>query len=103
MLADHVIDAWQRVPIMDSIDPRLDDFVAQEAEMVLKLGLLCSHHPSPKVRPDGMRLVMQYVDSVPDVPLSLFRVDIPNGEVCDQFVVSFPSVATSATSLSGGR
>ncbi|CAN6353328.1 unnamed protein product [Urochloa humidicola] len=104
VLADHVINAWQDGSIMDSRDSRLEDCVAKEIEMVLKLGLLCSH-PSPKVRP-GMRLVVQYLESVatlPDFPLNFFNADPANDEVYDQFVASYPSVATATTSLSGGR
>ncbi|KAL6624711.1 hypothetical protein ACP70R_032032 [Stipagrostis hirtigluma subsp. patula] len=41
VLADHVINAWENGSIINCIDPRLEDCVAQEAEMVLKLGLLC--------------------------------------------------------------
>jgi len=104
VLADHVTSAWQGGSIMDSRDPRLEDCVEQEVEMILKLGLLCSH-PSPKVRP-GMRSVMQYLETVatlPDFPLSLFSADAANDEVYDQFVASYPSVATATTGLSGGR
>jgi hypothetical protein len=104
VLAEHVINAWQDGSIMDSRDPRLEDCVAKEVEMVLKLGLLCSH-PSPKVRP-GMRLVTQYLESfatLPDFPLSFFNPDPANDSVYDQFVASYPSVATATTSLSGGR
>ncbi|TKW24915.1 hypothetical protein SEVIR_3G081732v4 [Setaria viridis] len=101
VLADHVINAWQDGSIMDSRDPRLEDCVAQEVEMVLKLGLLCSH-PSPKVRP-GTRLVMRYLENVatlPDFPLNFFNADPANDEVYDQFVAS---VAAATISLSGGR
>ncbi|CAL5097616.1 unnamed protein product [Urochloa decumbens] len=103
-IADCVINAWQNGSAMDFRDPRVQDCVAQEVESVLKLGLLCSH-PSPKVRP-GMRLVMQYLESVatlPDFPLNFFNADPSNDEVCDQFVASCPSVATATISLSGGR
>ncbi|OEL35885.1 L-type lectin-domain containing receptor kinase IV.3, partial [Dichanthelium oligosanthes] len=104
VIADHVINAWQDGSIMESADHRLEDCVYQEVELVLKLGLLCSH-PSPKLRP-GMRLVMQYLETVgtlPDFPLSLFSEDAANDEVHDQFVASYPSVATATTNLSGGR
>ncbi|CAN6340138.1 unnamed protein product [Urochloa humidicola] len=103
-IADCVINAWQDGSIMESTDPRLEDCVCQQVELVLKLGLLCSH-PSPKVRP-CMRLVMQYLESVatlPDFPLNFFNADPANDEVYDQFVASYPSVATATTSLSGGR
>lgn len=106
VLADHVISAWQDGSIMDSIDPGLEDYEAREVEMVLKLGLLCSH-PSPKVRP-GMRLVMQYLENIEiplDYSLSFFSADATNDEVCDQLVASYsyPSVGTATTNVSGGR
>ena len=53
------------------MDPRLEDYDAAEAELMLKLGLLCSH-PLPAARP-GMRLVMQYLDG--DLPLPQFSPD----------------------------
>uniref|UniRef100_A0A0A8XXX2 non-specific serine/threonine protein kinase n=1 Tax=Arundo donax TaxID=35708 RepID=A0A0A8XXX2_ARUDO len=105
VLADHVINSWQKGSIITSTDPRLEDCVTQEAEIVLNLGLLCSH-PSPKVRP-GMRLVMQYLESVvalPDFPLNFFSADdAANDEVYDQFVASYQLMAATITSLSGGR
>jgi serine/threonine protein kinase len=58
-LSDWVLAAWQGGSITDAVDPRLDDYVEEEIELVLKLGLLCSH-PSPNARP-CMRLVMQYL------------------------------------------
>jgi serine/threonine protein kinase len=106
VLADYVISAWQDGSIMDSIDPGLEDYEAREVEMVLKLGLLCSH-PSPKVRP-CMRLVMQYLENIEiplDYSLSFFSADATNDEVCDQLVASYsyPSVGTATTNISGGR
>ncbi|CAM0147920.1 unnamed protein product [Urochloa decumbens] len=86
--------------VADAMDPRLVDYAAEEAELVLKLGLLCSH-PLPGARP-GMRLVMQYLDG--DLPLPEFSPDylaiITDAE---QVVEMTPSVATTITSLSGGR
>lgn len=106
VLADHVISAWEDGSIMDSIDPGLEDYEAREVEMVLKLGLLCSH-PSSKVRP-CMRLVMQYLENIEiplDYSLSFFSSDATNDEVCDQLVASYsyPSVGTATTNVSGGR
>ncbi|WVZ54921.1 hypothetical protein U9M48_005657 [Paspalum notatum var. saurae] len=64
-LADWVLAAWQGGSITDAVDPRLDDYVDEEIELVLKLGLLCSH-PSPNAR-SFTRLVMQYLQR--DAPL----------------------------------
>jgi len=40
-LADWVLAAWQGGSITDAVDPRLDDYVEEEIELVLKVGLLC--------------------------------------------------------------
>lgn len=103
-LADHVLNAWQRSSIINSIDPSLEDHVAEEVVLVLKLGLRCSHS-SPKVRP-SMRLVMQYLEreaTLQDFAFSFFSINEANNEVYGQHVVSNPSVATTITTLSGGR
>lgn len=103
-LADHVLNAWQRSSIINSIDPSLEDHVAEEVVLVLKLGLLCSHS-SPKVRP-SMRLVMQYLEreaTLQDFAFSFFSINEANNEVYGQHGVSNPSVATTITTLSGGR
>ncbi|XBH66478.1 hypothetical protein VPH35_094974 [Triticum aestivum] len=70
VLVQWVRDTWEGCSglIVDAVDPRLDDFVADEAELVLKLGLLCSH-PLPAARP-RMRLVMRYLNG--DLPLPEF-------------------------------
>jgi len=69
-LADWVLAAWRRGSITDAIDPRLgDDYVEEEIELVLKLGLLCCH-PSPNARP-RMRLVMQYLQRDAALPTDL--------------------------------
>ncbi|KAK2642458.1 hypothetical protein Ddye_024221 [Dipteronia dyeriana] len=60
-LVDWVIECWKKGYILDAIDPRLGGLFAEEQmELVLKLGLFCSH-PNPAARP-SMRRVMQYLD-----------------------------------------
>ncbi|CAK9139024.1 unnamed protein product, partial [Ilex paraguariensis] len=52
---------WKEGAILEATDPRLGgDFVVEEMELVLKLGLICSHY-NPMTRP-SMRQVMQYLD-----------------------------------------
>jgi serine/threonine protein kinase len=107
-LADWVLAAWRRGSITDAIDPRLDDgdYVEEEVELVLKLGLLCSH-PSPNARP-RMRLVMQYLerdavlpaDLQPDTLLSSIGLGQDN-EMHEQHAISCPTMAI--TDLSRGR
>ncbi|KAJ0021541.1 hypothetical protein Pint_32774 [Pistacia integerrima] len=66
-LVTWVIDCWKRGDILDACDPRLEGLYGEEQmEMVLKLGLFCSH-PNPEVRP-GMRQVMQYLDGDATLP-----------------------------------
>ncbi|KAJ0986440.1 hypothetical protein J5N97_004796 [Dioscorea zingiberensis] len=65
-LIDWVRTCWRRGVLAETRDPKLGtDFVMQELELVLKIGLICSH-PSPAARP-SMRQVVQYLHG--DLPL----------------------------------
>uniref|UniRef100_A0A453DX97 Protein kinase domain-containing protein n=1 Tax=Aegilops tauschii subsp. strangulata TaxID=200361 RepID=A0A453DX97_AEGTS len=102
VLVQWVRNTWASCSglIVDTVDPRLDDFVTNEAELVLKLGLLCSH-PLPAARP-GMRLVMHYLDG--DLPLPEFSPGYLNITDVDQVLDEVPpSVSNTITGLSGGR
>ncbi|VAH24968.1 unnamed protein product [Triticum turgidum subsp. durum] len=103
LLTDWVVDAWESGSILKTVDPKLEDYVREEAELVLKLGLLCSH-PVQSARP-CMRLVMQYL--VKDVLLpdfqSSFLTVTSRDEEFGQYILSCPSVAATITGLSGGR
>ena len=60
-LVDRVIECWKKGSILDAGDPRLEGIFAEEQmELILKLGLVCSH-PNPAIRP-SMRQVMQSLD-----------------------------------------
>ncbi|KAJ1265409.1 hypothetical protein BS78_08G074700 [Paspalum vaginatum] len=51
LLADWVLDAWKNGSIIDAVDTRLEEeYETEEVELVLKLGLICSHS-LPKKRP----------------------------------------------------
>ncbi|KAK7292935.1 hypothetical protein RJT34_15793 [Clitoria ternatea] len=66
ILVDWVYDCWKTGEILMAKDPNLGlDYKSEEVELVLKLGLLCSHS-EPSVRP-SMRQVVQYLEM--DVPL----------------------------------
>jgi serine/threonine protein kinase len=102
-LADWVLAAWQGGSITDAVDPRLDDYV-EEIELVLKLGLLCSH-PLPNARP-CMRLIMQYLQRDAHLPLdlepnSLLNIGLVEDDMHNQHVMSCP--VTVITDLSKGR
>uniref|UniRef100_A0A0E0LGT1 Protein kinase domain-containing protein n=1 Tax=Oryza punctata TaxID=4537 RepID=A0A0E0LGT1_ORYPU len=102
VLVEWVRGAWAAGgSVVDTMDPRLEEYSTDEAELVLKLGLLCSH-PLPAARP-GMRLVMQYLDG--DLQLPEFSPDYLCIKDVDQVQGDeySPSVATMITGLSGGR
>nr|DAD42746.1 TPA_asm: hypothetical protein HUJ06_000976 [Nelumbo nucifera] len=66
-LVDWVTDCWGRGNILETVDPKLGkEFVAEEAELVLKLGLLCSH-PAAEARPT-MSSVVMYLEGEASLP-----------------------------------
>ncbi|KAJ4876592.1 L-type lectin-domain containing receptor kinase IV.4 [Raphanus sativus] len=74
LLKDWVFEIWREGNIMDAKDPNLGtEYDQREVEMVLKLGLLCSHS-NPQARPT-MRQVLHYLSGdamLPDLsPLDL--------------------------------
>jgi hypothetical protein len=89
------LQKWQGGSITDAVDPRLDDHVEEEIELVLKLGLLCSH-PLPNVRP-SMRLVMQYLHR----DAHLLNIGLVQDEMHEQQAISYP--VTVIADLSKGR
>ncbi|KAB1220843.1 L-type lectin-domain containing receptor kinase IV.1 [Morella rubra] len=118
LLVDWVFSHWSRGEILEARDPNLGtDFVAEELELVLKLGLMCSHS-EPAARP-SMRQVVQFLEG--DIPLpELSSIGIcatgltfgHNKEGFTDFAMSYPSSMDKAFShsssvadslLSGGR
>ncbi|KAJ1402627.1 Serine/threonine-protein kinase, active site [Sesbania bispinosa] len=122
VLVDWVFDCWKKGEILEAKDTNLGtDYRPEEVELVLKLGLLCSHS-EPLVRP-SMRLVVQYLGM--DVPLpdlsslSLSSTGLTFGhhfEDFENFPMSYPvsgdkpfshstytSTSAAESLLSGGR
>jgi hypothetical protein len=61
ILVDWVFTQWLRGGFLDARDPNLGtEYIAEEMELVLKLGLMCSHS-DPAARPI-MRQVMQFLE-----------------------------------------
>ncbi|XP_057508735.1 L-type lectin-domain containing receptor kinase SIT2-like [Actinidia eriantha] len=61
VLVDWVLENWNKGTILGTVDPKLGgDYLKEEMELVLKLGLLCSHS-NVTTRP-SMRQVVQYLD-----------------------------------------
>jgi serine/threonine protein kinase len=118
LLLDWVFSHWNRGEILDARDVRLGaDYVAEEVELVLKLGLLCSHS-EPAARP-SMRQVVKFLEG--DFPLpelsslglcarGLTFAHNKRGNFSD-FAMSYPSSGDKLTQssfvaeslLSGGR
>ncbi|KAF0905557.1 hypothetical protein E2562_007354 [Oryza meyeriana var. granulata] len=113
MLVDWVLEHWHKGLLTKAIDTRLQgEFDADEACLVLKLGLLCSH-PVPQARP-SMRQAMQYLDGDMKLPelmpanLSFGMQAMMSNEGFDSYVISYPSSSTVShgtfvSGLSGGR
>ncbi|XP_031249473.1 L-type lectin-domain containing receptor kinase I.8-like isoform X2 [Pistacia vera] len=100
-LVEWIINCWKRGAIIDASDPRLEGIYAEEQmELVLKLGLFCSH-PNPAARPN-MRQAMQYLDGDATLPgiapdSSSIDVFITGNEASSTSVMSFPSLFESSS------
>ncbi|RWR76783.1 L-type lectin-domain-containing protein [Cinnamomum micranthum f. kanehirae] len=108
ILADWVLDCWRKGAILDSADAKLGDgYAFEEMELVLKLGLLCSH-PLPKCRP-SMRQVMQFLDgdvSLPELSPDGFTIclsGLEHGNVSFIDLIKPDQSVIMESVLSGGR
>lgn len=115
VLVDWVFGFWNRGELLEARDPNLGtEYVAEELELVLKLGLLCSHL-DPTARP-SMRQVVQILERVVAPPeisalgLSTSGLTFTYREGFDDFAKSYPSSMDFSQSssvaeslLSGGR
>ncbi|KAI3960969.1 hypothetical protein MKW92_005088 [Papaver armeniacum] len=105
VLVDWVLYCWRSGRILQTSDPNLmNEYVKEEMELVLKIGLLCSRN-NPKARP-SMRQVMQYLDG--DVPLpetELWGLDFDEPSMSSSgerpsHVIEMVSLTTSSRSTS---
>ncbi|KAF8387817.1 hypothetical protein HHK36_026477 [Tetracentron sinense] len=117
ILVDWVFSCWNRESILEAGDPNLGgDYVVEEMEMILKLGLMCSH--SVALARPSMRQVVQFLEGhvpMPDLSslgISLSCLTFGHGEGFDDFAMSYPSSMDKAFNqsssvaeslLSGGR
>lgn len=91
VLVEKVLMNWQNGNILSSMDFRLEGrFVREEAELVLKLGVMCSQ-AVPDTRPT-MRQVVQYLDRDAAVPrdLGLNSVVLYDDLGFDQLQLPYP-------------
>ncbi|KAI4299057.1 hypothetical protein L6164_032554 [Bauhinia variegata] len=72
VLVDWVRELYSQGDITRAIDPSLDEYDKDEAELVLILGLLCSH-PHPDCRPSMRRIVELLLRdaSLPPLPVDI--------------------------------
>ncbi|KAH7673647.1 Non-specific serine/threonine protein kinase protein [Dioscorea alata] len=98
LLVDWVVENWQKGTILDTRDPRLEEesYIVDDLELVLELGLLCSH-PLPTLRPT-MRQVVQYLNG--DAPLPQLSFAFLSSRGFDEFVLSYP--VSSSTPIRSG-
>ncbi|KAM7255057.1 hypothetical protein ACFE04_020298 [Oxalis oulophora] len=96
ILLDWVFACYCRGEIIEARDPNLgSEYVAEEVELVLKLGLLCSHS-EPTMRP-SMRQVIQYFEGeivLPDLSsfaISSTGLSFGNRDGFSDFAMSYPS------------
>ncbi|EXC14819.1 L-type lectin-domain containing receptor kinase IV.1 [Morus notabilis] len=101
ILVDYVFSCWSRGSITEAKDPNFGtDFVEEEVEVVMKLGLLCSHS-EPAVRP-SMRQVVQYLEkdvAIPDLStlgLCAGGLTFAMGEGFTDFAMPYPSSMNTA-------
>ncbi|XP_020272896.1 L-type lectin-domain containing receptor kinase IV.2-like [Asparagus officinalis] len=104
VLVEWVYENWRRGSLIDTMDSRLrDEYRDHEVELVLKLGLLCSH-PIPESRP-SMRRVMQILDGDAQLPellpsfLSLSSLSLYRSAGFDNYIMSFNSSAALHSSV----
>ncbi|KAJ6699563.1 hypothetical protein OIU79_012762 [Salix purpurea] len=113
ILVDWVFARWLGGEILEARDPNLGtEYVAEEMELVLQLGLICSQS-EPAGRP-SMRQVVQFLEGdtpLPDISLlRLYASDLPFSRF-DDFAMSYPSSmgrsfsrpSVAESLLSGGR
>ncbi|KAG2534188.1 L-type lectin-domain containing receptor kinase SIT2-like [Panicum virgatum] len=98
-LVDNVLECWKAGRIRDARDPRIGKCDEDDLEVVLKLGLLCSH-PDPQCRP-SMRQVVQILEGAAPAPATPPEDLGSSGRIFgyyegfDEFVNMFPTTVTT--------
>lgn len=100
VLVEWLWEMYSKGKILEVVDHKLgNQYVVREAELVLQLGLLCSH-PRPEARP-SIRQVVQILAG--DMLLPTLPSEAPStgtSQYFDDFVVSFSSNENSAFNIS---
>ncbi|KAG6526750.1 L-type lectin-domain containing receptor kinase SIT2-like [Zingiber officinale] len=110
VLLEWVLENWRKGSILQTMDTKLGkEFVAEEVELVLKLGLLCSH-PLPAARPT-MRRVVEYLEGSSPLPeltatyLSFKKIALLHSNSYKDYMPQYPSSSSvaSAPPITGVR
>ncbi|XP_062189155.1 L-type lectin-domain containing receptor kinase SIT2-like [Phragmites australis] len=112
LLVDWVLEHWHNGTLLETVDTRLQgNYNTDEACLVLRLGLLCSH-PSANARP-SMQQVMDYLDGDAPVPelasthLSFNMLALLQNKGLDPYVAAYPPSSKmsfgTVSDISGGR
>ncbi|KAF9686375.1 hypothetical protein SADUNF_Sadunf03G0152100 [Salix dunnii] len=107
ILVDWVYSFWMEGKILSTMDPKLDqEWKAEEAELVLKLGLLCSHSAA-EGRPK-MSQVLMYLKGQAILPENLnahVKAQEGRGESENHAMLCYstPSLTITNSLISGGR
>ncbi|ESQ28210.1 hypothetical protein EUTSA_v10019670mg [Eutrema salsugineum] len=73
VLTDWVLECWENGNLMQVLDNKIrHEYIEEQVELVLKLGLLCSH-PVAAMRP-SMSSVIQFMDNVSQLPHNLLEI-----------------------------
>ncbi|XP_009778121.1 L-type lectin-domain containing receptor kinase IV.1-like [Nicotiana sylvestris] len=95
VLVDYVFSCWSRGDILEAIDQNLgNDYVKEEVELVLKLGLVCSQ-TQPTARPSMRQVLLYLEDAMPLPELSLMQTSNTSLTLAgfDHFPMSYSSSA----------
>ncbi|KAL1208234.1 putative L-type lectin-domain containing receptor kinase II.2 [Cardamine amara subsp. amara] len=91
VLLNWIATCGIRDTLMDTVDSKLGDFKAEEAKLLLKLGMLCSQS-KPENRP-SMRHIIQYLEGNVTVPsLAFDTAEFGSNETVTQLTTTSSSV-----------
>ncbi|KAG6482113.1 L-type lectin-domain containing receptor kinase SIT2-like [Zingiber officinale] len=102
VLVDWVVENWRKGAIAETRDTRMgEEDELEEVELVLKIGLLCSH-PLPAARP-SMRQTVRYLEKEEPMPelspanMSFSVFALLHNDGFDDYLMPFPSPATASS------
>ncbi|KAG6490756.1 hypothetical protein ZIOFF_052066 [Zingiber officinale] len=104
-LLQWVLESCRKGSILETRGVRFaEEFVAEEVELVLKLGLLCTHL-LPAARPN-MHQVVEYLEGSSPLPelaatyLSFETIALQHRKSFEDYMTSYPSSSSVATATS---